>query len=968
MGRSRIAAKVFPFLLAVFFLSFCAPLALAQSDLTKGSIAGVVRDDSGGVLPGATVQVTNKDTGLTRSSPTDRGGNYSFTLLPPGTYSVRAELPNFSLVEKTGVRVTLGETASIDFELEVSNVKEEVIVTAEAPVVETTKSDVSQVVNERQIETLPLNGRDFTDLVRLTPGTVDAGDGRVSVGGNRGIQNNFNIDGADSNSSFFGEERGGTRPSFTFSQAAIREFQVVSSSYNAQFGNATGGIINAITKSGTNEFHGTVFYFFRDDSFIEEDAFGRESPNFEQSQGGFNLGGPIVRDRLHFFTNYDLQRRDEDTSRIFRNLIGTPLDTAANRARLEALLGYSLQEEIGVCDRPAPAPCSGYVQTSDQDVLLVKFDLQASPNHLVTLRNNYSKYTGENGTSSFQTDGLSTNGLEENEFNSVVGSVSSVFGGNSANELILQYANEERPRTANSTRIPETVISRSFDAVLGQNNFLPNNLEEARYQLLDNFTLFLGEHALKAGVDYSHVEYDDLFFRFQAGSYIFNTWADFFADRPDEYTQAFSPNGGRVKFDVDYIAAYIQDEWKPTSRLTLNLGLRYELQQNPDGTLNPAFHQTGDIPDDTDNIAPRLGFAFDVEGNRKGVLRGGVGRFFNTTPTLLLANALLTNGVTVTRVNLRRSTGGTLPTGFPTYPNTIPSLGALPTVRPDLFVVEEDFENPETWKSSLGYEREVLKNFSAGVDFIYARGDNFERRWDINLFPAMGTTADGRPLYQTTTRPVAGFGRIIEFTSDAETEYTAAAVTLRKRFANRWQATLNYTWSDFKDHDTNERNVSSTGNVPMDMFDIDSNWGPSDYDVEHNVVLSGTVILPWEINFSLIGTYRTGRPYTAQDARDLNRDGMFVDRPTVDGRILGRNSFRQPDFKNLDVRLSKTFSFFKVVELELIGEAFNVTGESNKFTSRTQLIASNGTVRSDFGQLNVSGRPRQYQAGLRVRF
>jgi outer membrane receptor for ferrienterochelin and colicin len=921
--------------------------------VATGQITGRVTG-AGSALPGVMVEAHNTGTGLTRSAMTEADGSYSINLLPPGMYDVKGALSGFRGATRQNVRVTISESTTIDLDLSLE-ASERITVTAAAPVVETTSANISQIVDQTEIENLPLNGRDFKDLIQLTPGAVDAGDGRVAVGGNRGINNSFNIDGADSNSNFFGEERGGTRPAFTFSQAAIREFRVLSSSYDAQFGNATGGIINAITKSGTNTVQGSLFYFFRDQGFVSDDALGRKPRNFDQKQGGLTAGGPIITDRLHFFTAYDGQRKTIDTPRTFADPAGA-LAIPANRARLETLLGHPLAEELDI------------VQSDDMDTLLLKLDWQLGGNHLLSMRDNWSSYQGQNQTNTFDTSWLSTNGLEENTFNSLVGSLNSVLSAKTYNEVIFQFSNEDRPRGANNTTLPEIQIGNNFDATFGQNNFLPNNLEESRLQLTDNFTRQFNQHTLKSGFDVQRLEYKDLFFRFQAGQYIFNNWTDFFNDRPAQYTQAFSPVGGQVNYDSSLMSAYVQDEWKPNNKLTVNGGLRYELQRNPEPTKNPAFPQTGKIPDDTNNFAPRVGLAYDLSGNGKSVLRGGVGRFFNTTPSLLIANALLTNGVTVTRVNVRRAANGTLPAGFPTFPNRIPNLGSLPAVRPDLFVVQPDFQNPETWRTSIGYERELFPNFSGSVDLVYAKGKHFERRWDINLRPATARTADGRPLYTSSARPFTNFNRIIQFTSDAETDYRAAILSFQRRFTTRWQFTANYTYANAKDHDTNERNVSSSGNVPMDMFDIDSAWGPSDYDVRHNVVLSGTVLLPWDIRFSTIGNWRSGRPWTALDARDLNGDAMFVDRPVINGQIVGRNSFRQPNYKNLDLRISKQFHLLGH-SLEFLAEGFNITDEANRTTSRVTYNTSSGALRSDFGTLNfVTLFPRQFQIGLKFEY
>lgn len=600
---------------SAFLFALLVALPLSAQSSTTGSIGGNVQDESGGALPGVSVETRNVATGFSQNATSDARGRYAFQLLPPGDYSVSASLEGFAPVRRTGITVPLGVTVQVDLKMRPSDVKEQVVVSGAAPIVETTSADIDANVNERAIKTLPLNGRNFTDLVALTPGTILDDNNRVHVGGNRGIQNNFQIDGADSNSSFFGEQRGGVRPAFTFSQEAIQEFQVVSSAYNAQYGRATGGIVNAITKSGTNDFHGSAFGYYQDDSFVEEDALRREQGEFERKQYGFTLGGPIVRDRLHFFLGVDVQDRTDPRFRDYdQELFNASFarNPAANQAFL-ASLGLDFNKEFG-----------RQIQSNDVIVPLFKLDWQINERHRATLRDNYSDQEGINQTSNFLSTGLSNNGFEENSFNSVVGSVNSVLSETTFNEFVGQYALEERPRTANSTALPEIEIGPNFRAVVGQNNFLPNYLDEERWQFIDNFTWYLGNHSLRAGFDFSQVEYDDGFFRFAGGQYRFNSYDDFFARRPRDYTQAFSEFNGAVKYDTQYWAGYVQDEWKIVPNLTLNLGVRYDFQNNPDSEDSvPLYLDAETIPDDDDNWAPRLGLAWDPCNDGKSVVRRG---------------------------------------------------------------------------------------------------------------------------------------------------------------------------------------------------------------------------------------------------------------------------------------------------------------------------------------------------------
>ncbi len=937
----------------------------AQSNVATGQIQGIVADPQGAALPGATVTATNEATGFSRVAATEARGLYRLNYLPSGTYDLRVDMDGFKTEIKKGIQVTLGSVAKIDFSLQITEVKEEIVVTAQAPIVETTNPSVTSSVNSQAIANLPLNGRDFLDFVALTPASVPDTVGRVHIGGMRGIQNSFNIDGANDQSSFFGEERGGTRPPFTFSQGAIKEFQVLQSDYSVQY-SASGGIINAITKSGTNQVHGEVFAYYRDQSFVADYADGRSSADFKQKQFGAYLGGPIIKDKLHYFVSYDGQRYTTPTFHKFYNF---PSDRVAE---WEALTGLSYADEVGT-----------YSQTNDADVLLAKIDWQASENHLLTVRDNYSKEKGENLTSSYVDTGRSNNGLEKNNFNSLVATLNSVLGENSFNELIVQYSKEERPRAPNTTTLPETQISRSYDAVFGQNQFLPNYLTEKRTQLIDNFTYYAGDHTLKAGVNLDLIKYDDGFYRYAAGFYMFNSWDDFFNNNPNSFTQAFSDYNGAVKFDGNTYAFYAEDDWQVTPNLTVTYGLRYDLQDMPTPQeTNSLLPLTGDIPNDNNNWAPRAGFAWDINGDGTQVLRGGIGMFYDRTPTLLTANALLANGVRVVRYSATCSYGG-----CPEWPNIYSSLGDLPGATPDVFVFSPDFQNPETLRMSLGYEREIAPDLSVGVDVIYSHTHHLERKQDLNLAPDGGTTVDGRPTYYPYYYHTnySDFGHVIMFKSDARAKYRAIILKAKKRFSDGWTFNASYTYARARDNDSNERSVSSSGDYPEDQYNLNADWGPSNYDIKHRFVASGTVTLPYDFVLSAIVTIRSGFPFTATGYPDLNKDAFYNDHATVqlsDGTWYHypRNSFRQRWYHNMDLRVTKIFRIFGDYELEVIAECFNVFNNDNWYvnSSNQQLVVNNaGDLNPTFGlvkdpstgeAIGSPGQPRQYQVGLKFRF
>ena len=504
-------------------------------------------------------------------------------------------------------------------------------------------------------------------------------------------------------------------------------------------------------------------------------------------------------------------------------------------------------------------------------------------------------------------------------------------------------------------------------AYFGQQDFLPNWLDEERLQLVDNFTYYLGAHSLKAGVNLDFVSYDNSYFRYRYGLYSYDDWDTFFDDEPYYFQQAFSDYEGRILFDVDFYSFYVQDEWRASPNLTLTYGVRYDLQDNPTPEVsNPGYPITANIPNDTDNFAPRIGFAWDIRGDGKQVVRGGAGYFYDITPTLILSNAMNDNGLRVATIRVYCSSGG-----CPAYPNIWADQGELvgPSI-PDIKAVDPDFENAQTWRVSLGYERQVMRDLSFGVDVMYSEGSKLERSQNQNLALAGGTTPDGLPTYVRGAEYPA-FGQINQYISDVETEYTAVVLKANKRFSNNWLLNASYTWSEARDSNSNER---STTSYPFDQYDLSSSWGPSDFDTTHKVVLSASYQLPLNFLVSGIFYYRSGYPYTAFDSRDSNGDGENYNEPALiqlDGGgyfRYGRNTFSQPDYKNLDLRLSWTARLGGRFELELIGEVFNVTDEANWWTTNDTLVDRYGNIIDDFGELDQVGEPRSYQVGAKFSF
>lgn len=996
--------------LTVFLLSFLLPaVVLAQS--STGSISGTVVDESGAGVPGVTVTAVNLATSATRTAVSMSSGNYQLALLPPGAYRVEAMLDGFQPVRRERVTVNIGTDVTVDFALK-PGVSETMTVTAAAPLIETERTQVSSVVNESAIENLPVNGRNFIDFVLTTPGVVkDVRQGDISFAGQRGTLNSLVIDGANNDNTFFGQALGRTgsgRAPYQFSQDAVKEFQVNSNAYSAEYGRAGGAVINVVTKSGTNELEGTLFYFLRDKRYNANDYINKlsnraKSP-YHFDQYGASVGGPVVRDKHFFFFNYDAQRNDQPNLVVLgRPSGGYPTDEATTK-------GLAKLQELGV----------SYTRKQDQDVYLLKTDHELSGRHHLSFRYNRQEFTGVNFENGGTTNALEHTGNSLVNTDTLSASLASTFGGSLFNEVRVQYAKDKEPGEANSS-MPEALIREAGVTVLtiGRNFFSPRETTIKRYQIADTATYMVHNHTLKAGFDYSKDDILNYFPGNFSGSYTFSSIADYWNGKPASFLQAFAgpgTTGPVTNPDLEEIGLFIQDEWELRPNLTVTAGLRYDKQgiaqpevRNPDAQLLAAGIDTSVVPEDTNNFGPRLGFAWSPGDDGRTVVRGGYGIFYGRTPAIMIGTAHSNNGINVQTITF---TGALMPT-YPNVYSSIPVGVALP--KPTIFAFNKDFENPMVQQASIGVERAVTNDISVGLSYQNVRGEDLQRSIDINVgTPSMVTSkictpsaansncADTTIQYPTTPayvrygtdRPFTNFSRIIEFQSSAESEYNGWTVDVNKRFASNWQARLAYTWSKVEDNKPDATAVvpggSDDAKYAQDPRNLDGDWGPGDNDVRHRIVLSGL----WDLDHyasgfsgvtrALLGgwsvsgivSYQSGQPYTAIVARDLNNDGNSRN-DRAPG--FGRNTFNLPAQFSVDPRITKTVQLFSGTSLQLIAEAFNlldrdnVNGVRNTYygfhSASGSLIPQPATSpTAGFGTASSSSGPRIVQLAAKLSF
>jgi len=985
-SNPRCARRMCLLVVCLFSISITA---FAQSQANTGNIEGRVTDPNAAAVPNVTVTATNLATGLAKNAVTNDEGIYRIVFLPPGAYKVETSgAQGFVPATFTNVVVTVGGQTPLDIQLAVGNATVAMVdVSAEGQVVETTRTSISSVVNERAIQNLPVNGRNFLDFATLTPSVVrdPTRQGDLAVGGQKGTLNSLQVDGADNNNTFFGQSFGrtGTRPPYQFSEESVQEFQVNQNGFSAEFGRAGGAVINVVTKSGSNQWHGSAFEFFRDEALNSNTpiltARGAKRPKSQINQFGATIGGPIKRDRAFFFFAYDGQRSN------IPNVVDAP-NFFAQPASIQNLLAPKMNTyQIG----------------RDQDVYMVKSDIRLTNSHQLVLRFNQQNFTGNNNENGGPLS------VEEHSGNSVAktttfsGSLISTLTPTLINEFRFQFGRDREPGEANSDATEARIQTGGGFLQLGRNNFSPRETTIKRVQLIDVMSLTHGKHSLKFGADFNFDRIFNFFPGLFSGQYTFNSYALFASNTPAAFTQNFpgeGTTGGTTNPDMNEYGLFVQDDWRISPKLTLNLGLRYDLQdladptvRNPSAALAAVGLDTTTAVRDRNNFAPRFGFSYAFD--EKTVLRGGYGIFFGRTPAIMLGTAHSQNGIQVTGVNLNCTL---VPNPCLVYPNIFSAPPTTGGVNPSLYLFANDFAQPYVQQGRLGVERELFANTSLSVSYLYFRGVHVGRTRDINLGAPVPTTVTD-PAGQTFTvlrhpvaRPIPGFARISLFESTGDSRYNALAMELRRRFTRGFQFIAAYTFSDSNDNRPDQTMVvvgADDAKGLQNNLDINGDWGRSDLDIRHRFVFSpvyeiGTVQndnafarhLLGNWIFSGIVTLQSGFAYSALIAGDANRDGN----PSTD-RVPGtaRNGFTTPSVYIFDARITKTFKFGENYSLSFLGEAFNLFNRSNLATVNTgrygiasanALVLTNPAASTPFGGPRTFLGERQIQLGVRFKF
>ncbi len=787
----------------------------AQSQITTGVIDGTVVDTSGAVLPGVNVEIRNVETNLARTLTTDRNGRFVALQLPPGRYTVTLTLSGFATVVQENVVVTVGETVRLTPAMKVSGISETVTVTTQSPAVETSRTASSSTLDQTTVETTPILGRKFEDLLTLTPGVsiVQGPDGdEITFAGQRGVFNNISLDGGDYTNGFFGEQVGGQRAAIDITLEAVKEFQVIATGASAEFGHTAGGVVNVITKSGTNQVRGSVFHYQRLEALTSNTSDGKPLTDFQREQFGGTVGGPLRRDKAFYFLALEGVRENFQRANLSESIGTCPVSTPTLAAN-ESLIATNAE-----CQRVALLQFFNTRRGQDEgqpidhkinnNAVLGKVDWNFTPANNLSASYNFDYSKNTNQTFDVATYGTSANGIEgPSKINVFNLNLFSTVGTNELNEFHATFSREDRPRSAVSSSVPaDTAMGFATTFRFGNPFFLSPNVDETvkRTQLKDNLSIIRGKHTFKAGGEWMHTNNSQVFRGFFEGRYIFDSVTGFlryaspaapggfgpftvgcsngsYVTAPAScpagttttggpllfYLQSSSPDGiardeaGASDIANEEFALFIQDKWQIGRGLTVDYGLRWDAQLMPETVdpkttayaafLNdPRFPSDGTIPDQWKEFQPRAGFAWDLQQNGKSVLRGSAGIYYARQNMLSQVGSVTTNGIQ--QKSDYRDTTFTAFADMPVWPNPL-APSAVPAGTFPLFtgirVFDRNYRNPRVYSFNLGFDRELMPSLAAYVDFTVAKGRHLTRFLNYNVH---GTAAAAtQPATRDTT-------------------------------------------------------------------------------------------------------------------------------------------------------------------------------------------------------------------------
>jgi len=1004
-----------------------ANLAVAQ-DSSTGAIRGVVLDPSGARIANADVVAVNVFTGARRTAISDARGEYLLDLLDPGRYQLTVRAPGMR-AQRSPVDVHVGGTAEQDTRLAIGTMQETVEVTAAPLQLDLERNGVSELIDQRAIAELPLNGRRFTDLALLSPGVTQdprgltsGSNGDLSFGGLRGFNTSFTVDGADNNNAFFAQARGRYRAPYQFSDEVIQEFRVAREDFGVEQGRGS-SVLDVVTRSGTNRTHASLSYDLRDGRIGAVNPFvGKQYPN-RQTQFAGTLGGPIKRDKLFYFLGFDQHIFHVPTVVEFVNgstaISPSPLDYETTD---QALVDSAASQLSALGGRFNTALLG--------NAAFAKINYAISPRHALALSLNLSRFYGSNNVyfdpaSPITPYAMSENGEEQVTTASANASLTSALGHRWMSHLRFQYARDHQGSLANSQSV-ETKITGILSG-MGRSSILPRHTHERRFQLAETLTHTIGRQTFKLGGDMLFTQIVNYFPQAFGGEYLFErikvnpfTFVPqpvgglvltplraYAHDVPRYYLQDFGSAYSHP--DSNDYAVFAEDLIHLGSRLAVTAGLRYDRQTFSTAHLksNPLWPDSGKVPDNGMNFAPRLGFSTALGGLRRPwIVRGGYGLFFTRLPQIYNSDVELNNGLDRSQLFLDNSNYFQRQV-FPVYPNPLvsctgsavdcaPPANIAPFVTTQISAFSQNFRTPYAEQTSLSVEKEVARRTTIETSYIFVAGKHLIRARDANLPAPTNVTypvydANGNftgnyysvasfatwefahtltcvfpPCINDLQRPLSQVGAINEFESVAASNYNGLAIGIKHTFGEGFYARLSYTWAHAFDNGQDALVAGQPAQV-QNAAAPGAERATSSTDQRHRLVaafsaepkrtydnfLARAALTNWR--FSGILTVGSGRPLTATTTGDPNRDSN-----SLNDRLPGtpRNKYVGPDYMTQDVRLTRKFHLTERWRLEASAESYNLFNHNNKRVTITD-NGFEGTA-ADFVPLFKTANGKKY--------
>ncbi|MBP6002925.1 MAG: TonB-dependent receptor [Pyrinomonadaceae bacterium] len=925
MPKSFVSSRHLFSILVLFAVTITALQVLGQSQAINGQIEGVVTDSAGAAVPNATVIVRNVESGSERSLTTDASGAYRFPLLPLGSYKVTIESASFKRLVREGITLTTGQTATVNATLEAGGLSETVTVNLDSPIADSGKIDVGRVMNNRETQSLPLVSRNPYNYALLQANVtgrpnIEFGVPRINANGYT-RRTNYQLDGNSNTQA----DRGGIRL-MPISDTFVSEVQLVTNGFAAEFGGTPGLIMNAVTPSGTNGIHGSASYRFRRTGMSSKPfnlAPSAIKPETKVDNLTGAVGGPIIKDRWHFYAGYEWVQRD---------LGGEPQRTItisdANKAALIA---------AGV---PAGAFPTAIPTAQKVNFFILRTDAQINDANRLSVRFNYFKNLSPDNIAG----GLNTlqRSIDFDDKSFSVGTqLASIIRPEILNEFRFQYAKRDSRNVANanSGTGPSIVITgvANFGAPENDDTIAPL---ETMTQFQDNLSWQVGDHGLKFGGGVNWI--DDTRRSNVFARYTFPTIQAYLDAKNGvnvrsytNYVEAFGD--ANIEYKSTFFNLFAQDDWRVTRRLKFNFGVRYDLYDIPDAEASSPFIASRKFKVDKNNFAPRAGIVYGLrEGKLPTVLRASVGLYYDTVYLDFYLRALQNNG----SPRYFNFTFAPATAGSPAFPTTLGSLpaGAVLPVQ-SIETIATDFENMYATHANIQVEQAITSDLSVTAGFIHSSGRHIPLYRNINRINPLTTLADGRPIFSNTinatTRFDPRFNNILLAESVGNSNYNALTLQLNKRFSNGYQFSANYTLSKSED-DAPEQNLVATqvGNlVVQDPSNRKRDFGPSLADQRHTFVMTfvgrpqfkfESKALRYLVNnnqFGIIATANSGERFNVIAANDINLDGFTgSDNPVG----IGRNSGVTPKQFNVDFRYSRFFNINERFKIEAFGEFLNL--------------------------------------------